>query len=205
MGMNQRGQHAVLMAFLAIVSVLPGCAEAPSATAGAVHVMPMPFTAVSTMDPLADVSSAVRFTWAPRMREIRGDPNDAEIPDQEALETALSSALQKKGYEYTWRAGLADLKVGYLVVMNGALSGKQVSERFGIQPGLQLQAPDGLRYEKGTLVVDIIDVKTGRTVWRGTLQGFADLELPKEDRQERLNDWVAFMLARFPARAGVSN
>ena len=205
MAVNQHWPHQGLIVLLAIVSLLPGCAGTGSAGGGTVRVAPMPFTAVSTMDPLADVSSAVRFTWAPRMQEIHGDPNETELPDRQALENAISGALQKKGYEYTWRAGLADLKVGYLVVMNSALSGEEISDRFGIRPGLNLQSPDDVRYEKGTLVVDIIDVKTGRTAWRGALQGFADLEIPMQDRQERLNDMVAFMLARFPARAGVSH
>jgi hypothetical protein len=164
----------------------------------------MPFTAVSTMDPMADLSSAVSFTWSPRMREIHSNPHEAEVLDQESLEKAISNALQKKGYEYTWRAGLADLRVGYLVVMNGVLTGKEINDRFGIQPGLNLQAPDTVRYEKGTLVIDIVDMNTGRTAWRGALQGFADLRISKEDRQERFDDMVMFMLARFPARAGYS-
>jgi hypothetical protein len=157
------------------------------------------------MDPAADVSSAVSFTWASRMKEIHSDPHDGEVPDKDTLESAISNALQKKGYEYTWRAGLADLRVGYLVVMNGALSGREINDRFGIQPGLNLQAPDTVRYEKGTLVIDIIDVKTGGTVFRGALQGFADLEISREERQDRLNDMVAFLLARFPARAGLTH
>lgn len=198
-------QHTVLIIPLTLVSLLPGCARMPSVGGEATRVKPMPFTAVSTMDPLADVSSAVSFTWAPRMQEIHSDPRANQAPDQQALENAISGALQNKGYEHTWKSGSADLKVGYLVVMNGALSGEEISDRFGIQPGLNLPTPDDTRYEKGTLVVDIIDAKTGRTVWRGALQGFADLEIPKEERQERLNAMVTFMLARFPARAGISH
>jgi hypothetical protein len=202
--MNQRKQYLHFLAFLALVLLLPGCSQQQSSMSRPIRVQPMPFTAVSTMDPLADVSSATSFTWASRMQEIHGDPHEAEVPDKETLENAIGNALQKKGYEYTWRAGLADLRVGYLVVMNGALSGKEINDRFGIQPGLNLQAPDTVRYEKGTLVIDIVDVKTGRTAWRGALQGFADLEISKEDRQERLDDMVMFMLARFPARTGFS-
>jgi hypothetical protein len=201
----KRRQHGVLVVLLALGSVLPGCVQMPPAGGAAMRVKPMPFTAVSTMDPLADVSSAASFTWAPRMQEIYSDAREGQAPDQQVLEQAISGALQNKGYEYTWKAGAADLKVGYLVVMNGALSGEQIRARFGIEPGLNLPTPDDTRYEKGTLVVDIIDAKTGRTVWRGALQGFADLEIPKEDRQERLNAMVTFMLARFPARTGISH
>ena len=203
--MNQRKQYSLFLALMAFVLLLPGCSQQKPAMSREIRARPIPFTAVSTMDPMTDVSSAGSFTWASRMQEIHSDPDDNEVPDKETLEHAISNALQKKGYEYTWRAGLADLRVGYLVVMNGALSGKEINDRFGIQPGLNLQAPDNVRYEKGTLVIDIIDVKTGRTAFRGALQGFADLEISKEDRQGRLDDMVMFMLARFPARAGVTH
>jgi hypothetical protein len=202
--MNQHSQYLSCLACLALVLLLSGCSQQKPVVNRGIPVRAMPFTAVSTMDPMADVSSAVSFTWAPRLREIHSNPHEAEVLDQESLEEAISNALQKKGYEYTWRAGLADLRVGYLVVMNGVLSGKEINERFGIQPGLNLQAPNTVRYEKGTLVIDIVDMKTGRTTWRGALQGFADLRISKEDRQERFNDMVMFMLARFPARAGFS-
>jgi hypothetical protein len=203
--MNQRRQYSSILVFMTLVLLLPGCSQQQSSMNRAIHARPIPFTAVSTLDPMADVSSAVSYTWASRMQEIHADPHDGEVPDEETLENAISNALQKKGYEYTWRAGLADLRVGYLVVMNGALSGKEINDRFGILPGLNLQAPDNVRYEKGTLVIDIIDVKTGRTAFRGALQGFADLEISKEERQGRLDDMVMFMLARFPARAGVAH
>ena len=202
--MNQRSQYLPSLAFLALVLLISGCSQQKPVVDRDIHVRAMPFTAVSTMDPTADLSSAASFTWASRMREIHSNPHEAEILDQESLENAISNAMQKKGYEYTWRRGLADLRVGYLVVMNGVLTGKEINDRFGIQPGLNLQAPDTVRYEKGTLVIDILDMKTGRTAWRGALQGFADLRISKEDRQERFDDMVMFMLARFPARAGYS-
>jgi hypothetical protein len=202
--MKQRRKYLPLLAVLTLVLLLAGCSQQKPAMDRTIRVRPMPFTAVSTMDPTADVSSAASFTWAPRMQEIHSNPHEDELLDKETLEHAITNALQKKGYEYTWRAGHADLRVGYLVVMNGVLSGKEINDRFGIQPGLNLQAPDTVRYEKGTLVIDIIDMKTGRTAWRGALQGFADLEISKEDRQERFDAMVMFMLARFPARAGYS-
>ena len=202
--MYQRTQYLPCLVFLALMLLISGCSQQKPAVNRDIRVRAMPFTAVSTMDPMADVSSAVSFTWSPRMREIHSNPHEAEVLDQESLEKAIGNALQKKGYEYTWRAGLADLRVGYLVVMNGVLTGKEINDRFGIQPGLNLQAPDTVRYEKGTLVIDILDMKTGRTAWRGALQGFADLRISKEDRQERFDDMVMFMLARFPARAGYS-
>jgi Domain of unknown function (DUF4136) len=187
-----------------IIMLLAGCAQQKPAMTGAMRARPMPFTVVSTMDTQADVTSAASFGWNPRMREILTDPHEGDIPDREALEKAITNAMTSKGYEYTWRARQGDLQVGYVVILDGALSDKELNSRYGIQPSLNLQAPDSLRYEKGTLVIDITDRKSGRSVWRGALQGFADLHLSKEDRQERLNDMVMFMLGRFPARTGVA-
>jgi hypothetical protein len=90
------------------------------------------------------------------------------------------------------------------VVQNDALSDQEINDRYGIQPSLSLPAPDAGRYEKGTLVIDIIDAKTGRTAWRSALQGYADLKISREERQDRLDDMIMFMLARFPARGGVA-
>lgn len=200
--MNQRTPVLFFLPIMVIL-LLAGCARQPPVMTGATHARPMPFTVVSTLDSTADVSSAASFGWAPRMREILSDPHKGDMPEKEAIEKAITSALTSKGYEYTWRSRQADLQVGYVVILDGALSDKELNSRYGIQPSLNLQAPDNVRYEKGTLVIDITDRKTGRSVWRGALQGFADLHLSKEDRQDRLNDMVRFMLARFPARAKV--
>jgi hypothetical protein len=185
--------------------LLSGCGQQNAAMTKTIRAQPMPFTIVSTKDTITDVSSAATFTWARGMREIHSDPHQDKAPDKEALENAIINTLRQKGYEYTWRASLGDLHVGYTVVMNDALSDQEINDRYGIQPSLSLPAPDAARYEKGTLVIDIIDAKTGRTAWRSALQGYADLKMSREERQDRLNDMVMFMLARFPARGGVSN
>jgi hypothetical protein len=149
-----------------------------------------------------DPGSSGRCLVGGKLREIRSDPHEDGSPDRETLENAIVNAMSKKGYEYKRRARQGDLQIGYVVVLDGAMSDKEINERYGIQPSLDLQAPDDVRYEKGTLVIDITDRDAGRSVWRGALQGFADARLSKKDRQERLNEMVMFMLARFPARSG---
>ena len=190
--------------FLVLALLLSGCGQQKAAMTKTIRHQSLPFTVVSMKDTMADVSSAATFTWARGMREIHSDPHQNKAPDKDALENAIINSLRKKGYEYTWRASLGDLRVGYTVVMNDALSDQEINDRYGIQPSLSLPAPDAGRYEKGTLVIDIIDAKTGRTAWRSALQGYADLKISGEERQDRLNDMVMFMLARFPARGGVS-
>jgi hypothetical protein len=200
--MRSRKPDLPCLIFMMLVLALPGCAHRQPAMTQAIRAQPVPFTVVSTLDPLADVSSAASFGWAPGMREIRSDPHEDGSPDRETLENAIVNAMSKKGYEYKRRARQGDLQIGYVVVLDGAMSDKEINERYGIQPSLDLQAPDDVRYEKGTLVIDITDRDAGRSVWRGALQGFADARLSKKDRQERLNEMVMFMLARFPARSG---
>ena len=202
--MSKRKSCVSFLSFLVLALLLSGCGQQKAAMTKTIRAQPMPFTVVSTKDTITDVSSAATFTWARGMREIHSDPHQHKAPDKDALENAIINSLRKKGYEYTWRASLGDLQVGYTVVLNDALSDQEINDRYGIQPSLSLPAPDAGRYEKGTLVIDIIDAKTGRTAWRSALQGYADLKISREERQDRLNDMVMFMLARFPPRGGVA-
>ena len=90
--------------------------------------------------------------------------------------------------------------VDYRVALGNPLEDERLSRRHGVQPGLQAGTPDASRYEKGTLVVNVVDNSHGRTVWSSALQGFADLDIPAHVRQQRINEIVARMLAGFPDR-----
>jgi len=55
-------------------------------------------------------------------------------------------------------------------------------------------------YEEGTLVIDMIDVRTNRLVWRGWAQDSVEGVLDNEDRLARkIEDAVRLMLMQLPA------
>jgi hypothetical protein len=56
-----------------------------------------------------------------------------------------------------------------------------------------------LRYEAGTLVIDVIDARTNRLIWRGWAQGAVKGMLENEDTMARqINQGVARMFEEFP-------
>jgi hypothetical protein len=54
-------------------------------------------------------------------------------------------------------------------------------------------------YEAGTLVVDIVDTRTNRVIWRGWAQDSIEDELEDPDKMEQqIEEAVARMLTRLP-------
>jgi hypothetical protein len=118
------------------------------------------------------------------------------------LQTAIIETLQAKGYHYTTVPGESDLIVDYHVAPDNALADRESLDTNDVQlqPSLNISSPDPARYEKGTLVIEVIDKSTGLTAWRSALQGFAVRELNAEERRQRIGLMVDRMLAGVPAK-----
>jgi hypothetical protein len=57
-----------------------------------------------------------------------------------------------------------------------------------------------LEYEAGTLVLDVVDPRTQRVIWRGWAQGSVEDILHDQDRMaRRIREGVRRMLERLPA------
>jgi len=54
--------------------------------------------------------------------------------------------------------------------------------------------------KEGRLVLDFLDAKTKSLVWRATAAGAVEPNPSPEEQQQRINDVVAEMLARFPPK-----
>ena len=58
-----------------------------------------------------------------------------------------------------------------------------------------------IEYEAGTLVLDIVDARTNRVIWRGWAQDTVEGVLDNEDAMARqINVAITRMLARLPPR-----
>jgi hypothetical protein len=59
---------------------------------------------------------------------------------------------------------------------------------------------DVYQYKEGTLIVDVVDAKTKQLVWRGFATGTVDPDAKPEQRERKLNDAIAQMMAQFPPK-----
>ena len=72
-----------------------------------------------------------------------------------------------------------------------------INRHFGINPGLPGQK-SGQTYEKGTVIIDISDPATQKSLWRSAMQGYVEMSLTQSVRQERIKSVVAQMFRSFP-------
>jgi len=85
-------------------------------------------------------------------------------------------------------------------VLNDARADQALAEQYGLKASVNLASPDPTRYEKGTLVIDVIERSSGLSAWRSALQGFASLDISESERRTRIHELVQRMLAGMPAR-----
>ena len=145
-------------------------------------------------------ASANVFAWKPGgVHVVPGEKFNVD-----AMRTVISSSIKelmlKKGYRFGDASSNPDLQVSYLAALEEAVSDDEIVRRFGMMPGFNRPNPDTARYQKGTIVIDIMDVETGKSVWRGAVQGFAVIERSQEERQQRVNAIIGELMAQFPGK-----
>jgi len=192
----------VSLVILGLTLTLTACTQsAPRETGNSARAMP--FNIVSTGDSQADVLSARTFDWMPGMQHVREDPRLGELRIQELLRESVTLVLADKGYLLDPDDGKSDLLVGYIVTLDDSQEGQELAEHYGVQASINLASPDPARYEKGTLIIDIIERRTGLTAWRSALQGFASLDISEAERRSRFHAMVKRMLAGMPTHSSV--
>jgi len=184
-----------------MLSSLVACSQQPPVRKSTAAVRAMPFNIVSAGDSKADVSSARTYSWAQGMQVVSADPGLGDARLQTDMKTAISKTMTEKGYQPAAAGVPGDLQVGYIITLNGVPAEKEATDAYGgVQASINVPNPDPARYEKGTLVIDIVDAHSGRTAWRSALQGFASFQISEEQRRQRINEMVQRMLSGLPAR-----
>jgi len=149
-------------------------------------------------DPDVDFGSFRTFAWLPL--DI-APPVDQQVPDRyigRKIVQAIDEQLTQKGYVAA--AGTPpDLYVTYRLIQ-ASTTNVPLSYARGYW-GLHA-SPD--TYDEGTLVIDVIAVKTNTLVWRGTASARLLPTLPFDKAVERAQDAIAHTFKTFPPRTGTS-
>ena len=86
-----------------------------------------------------------------------------------------------------------DFYVGFGVALSKDLSDKNISDKFGVTPGLSENA----LFEKGSFLIYVEDAKSNQRVWRGAVQGFVQENFNSAERKERTEAVVKMILLQF--------
>ena len=140
------------------------------------------------------------YDWGPADALPTGDPRLDNNPFfKDHLEGAVEKQLAIRKFERFERlaSGTPDLLIHYHA---------NISQRFEVNGVDRSRGycyedcePKVYEYEQGTIVVDVVDARTNRVIWRGWAQQDMAGVIDNQDRMERqITQAVTRMMERFP-------
>lgn len=144
-----------------------------------------------------DFTDYVTYEWGPPDNLPVGDPRLDNNPFfNDYLQGAIEKRLAARGYERAL-PGQPDLLVHYHASVTQKVDVYEVDTRYGYCYGNC--EPQFTDYELGTLVLDIVDAKTSKVVWRGWAQDVMTGVIDNQDRLEKqVDEGVTKMMVLLP-------
>ena len=171
----------------------------------AVAICALAVTSCATMNVSSHVQSGVDFAqyrtydWGPADALPTGDPRLDKNPFfQDHILGAVEKQMAVKGYERS-ESGTPDLRIHYHASINQRIDVYGVDRDHGYcyDDDCKARVTD---YEAGTLVLDLVDTRTNRVIWRGWAQDTVEDVLNNQDRMaKKIDEAVRRMLARLPS------
>ncbi len=162
----------------------------------------------------ADFSGLKKFAWVPDMKQESQDPRIDNAVTEAKIRNAVEQALAAKGYQKT-EAGQADFWVAYQAAIEEKFDARMTQYPYAtpstrsIVNGSYAQdltwAYGGSKtflshYEEGTLILDIVNPKEKKLMWRGTAQATLDGGRDSAKKDARLNAGVEKIFVTFPPK-----
>lgn len=146
-------------------------------------------------DPEYDFSKLKTFGFIPLSSEAGIDQLSAD-----RLSNAIKTELNAKGYTLSEQA---DFGIALLFSSKTKTNVQSYGYGYGYgyygRPGYGgTGGVDVTQYEEGTLVIDFVDMKENKLVWRGIGSGALSQSPTVEERTKNVNNAVAQILAQFP-------
>lgn len=149
------------------------------------------------------ISGYRSYSWLPLPKAGDTRINNEFVAEQVVPE--VDRILQERGFVKD-TTGTADFKVGYLLTVQEVTDVKSVNTYYGYEYGYEGPTGPGytktydVSYEKGTLIIDVVDTTSDRLIWRGTAQAKTDPDADRSQRREKLEKAVQKILKEFPPK-----
>ena len=140
----------------------------------------------------------VTYDWGPPDNLPVGDPRLDNNPFfNDYLQGAVEKQMTAKGFTRAAEGRPAELLVHYHASVNQRLDVYRADSEAGYCYGdCQPQVVD---FEQGTLVIDIIDIKTKKVIWRGWAQDTMTGVIDNQERlQKQVDEGVTKMMQLLP-------
>jgi hypothetical protein len=138
------------------------------------------------------------FDWGPADALPTGDPRLDQDPFfKDHVQGAVEKALTARGIVLS-ASGTPDLLIHYHANIRQRIDVNRIDRAYGYCPGTTCP-PETIEYEAGTLVLDFIDARTNRLIWRGWAQkSIGDMLQDREKMARTIDEAVTRMLRRLP-------
>jgi len=155
---------------------------------------------VSSGKPSEVLPAFKTYSWSEQYNQVlSGVAGQNEQQFKGYIRDQIKAYLSTKGYQYRADPKQATVVIGFLFALEDAIADKTIQQRFGLLPGLKRSNVNDPRYEKGTLLLAVLDNQERTIYWRSAVQGFVDLEQDKiESGSSKMQGILNMMLGEFP-------
>jgi len=145
-----------------------------------------------------DVGQYRTYSWGPAGEQATGDPRlDNNEFFQERIQAAVERHLNARGFEKTTTEA-SDLFIHYHASVQQLVNPDGVDQPYATCEGCEPYV-----YDAGTILIDLVDARTHRLVWRGWAEGSIDGVVDDQAWMEkRVDDTVARIMERLPRGMG---
>ena len=161
----------------------------------------------SDYDPSVDFSVLTTYAWIPRPPTGDGDPNtDERSLLAQRVVAAANDALQAKGMIEVALDEASVLVTWHMLVrahwrVNTTSYGYTSFNRWGQPPHPTTSTTSVRQYDRGTLMIDLVDPVRDVLIWRGTATSRVRDARTPEEREREVRASVDAILAQFPPGA----
>jgi len=153
-------------------------------------------------DPEADFSGYSTWGWLVEKQPLTGNPRiDNELIDGR-IRTAIGEVLTGRGYT---ESDTPDFRIGYHLSVEHRLDIVTVDRHYGYSSGWSRSrygyGPSETyanEWEQGTLLLDVVDVKSDKLVWRGIATDRVEGDRGPEEGARIAREVAAEVLRNFP-------
>lgn len=185
-GTTSHGTHAAMGLAMLAIALTTGCSQ---------------FTIRTDRAPDADFTRYRTFAWLP----LAAAPPDDQTTGDRALDKriyeAIEGEMQRKGYSHA-ASDASDLLLTYRLLRTNGYQEPQLPYQAQWHRGAYVEAlhasPD--TYQRGTLIIDVVDRPARELVWRGSASARLQLHTSYDATVKRARAAIEQTLARFPAR-----
>jgi hypothetical protein len=130
------------------------------------------------------------WNWLPRPPVAHGEAEFAMV--DERVRAAVERDLAARRFRKVERE-----RPDFLVTYYAAIAKPIDADAITYAAGVPLTAKVVSSYPQGSLVIDVLDAKTGKLIWRGVGRRVFDSKQTPEERRQRIQDAVASVVDEF--------